>query len=152
MVAIISVLLGAIVGLSVSGVQAAPAVEKRLPGHFYPIIEPNANTVWTIGTTVTATWCVDSSLPCYLSQTILIPLAARNTSTLSQDNFDASWLDLYHSPMGSAWFVDNLATGFDLRPGAVSFTVPDVPAGDYFVMCMCSVHSIIITKINAQFS
>lgn len=58
MVAIFSILLSAIaVSLSASsGAQSAPSAEKRVAGAFYPIIEPTASTVWTIGTTVTATW------------------------------------------------------------------------------------------------
>ncbi|CAL1715399.1 unnamed protein product [Somion occarium] len=86
---------------------------SRIPGHFYPIISPNASTAWNVGETATFVW---------------------NASTISQDTFDPSWVDLYHSPEGFAVSVARLADDFDLRTGSVQFVVPNAEPGDYFVM------------------
>jgi len=115
MVAIFCILLSALaVNLSSSNVaQAAPAHEKRVAGVLYQILEPTACTVWTVGETATITW---------------------NNTLIPQDTFYSDSAGLCHSPSGSAWFVVDLADGFDLRTGTVSFTVPDVTPGNYFVM------------------
>ncbi|KAK7047793.1 hypothetical protein VNI00_006121 [Paramarasmius palmivorus] len=73
------------------------------------IISPDANTVWTVGSTVNVTWDT-SDAPVLISNGAAV--------TLNKDRSIAS--EGFLAPFNS----------FDLRAGFVEVTIPVVPAGD----------------------
>ena len=65
-------------------------------------------------------------------------LADRDASKVPPGPDNLPWLDLYNtSSWGSALYVTTLARDFDGHAGSVSFMVPQVDPGSYFVMRKC---------------
>ncbi|KAI0698331.1 hypothetical protein BC835DRAFT_1413106 [Cytidiella melzeri] len=108
----------AVAALSSKGLQLVSAnpvaeVEKRAP--YYPAItSPTAAAYWTIDHQAYVTW--DASL-------------------VPTDADPIPWVQLYNTTdYGSANYVTTLASSFPAQPGKVTFTVPEVVPGSYFVM------------------
>ncbi|KAH7097571.1 hypothetical protein BKA62DRAFT_716066 [Auriculariales sp. MPI-PUGE-AT-0066] len=96
---------------TIYSVAAAPLAVAR--DVWVPHIEvPNADTVWTRGTTVTVEWATDDA-PDNISNGAAIYLRKGNST-----------------------FLDPLATGFDLRAGQYPVELPDTlePASDYVIV------------------
>ena len=106
------------------------------PPPYYPApLTPTADTVWTVGQTGTVTWYVSPRF-CVSVACILSYFVTRDASLVPADAPEIMWVDLYETASdGSAVWVVTLAQNFSAQAGSVSFVVPDVAPGSYFVVC-----------------
>ncbi|PSR70703.1 hypothetical protein PHLCEN_2v13433 [Hermanssonia centrifuga] len=78
------------------------------------IISPDADTVWTIGQEASVIW---------------------DPTAVASEGPEFFWVDLYNTTIyGGANDVMTLASNFDTSAGSITFIVPEVSPGSYFIM------------------
>jgi len=113
-----SILLAATAVFTCTGillVSATPIAELRKKAFYFPVvIAPDATTHWAIGYQASVTW---------------------DASKVPSDADDLPWVQLYNTgSWGGANYIATLASNFSATAGSVSFSVPDVTPGSYFIM------------------
>jgi len=104
--------------------SAAPVVLSSLSQRDVwvpPIITPNAETSWTIGSNQTVTW--DTSNP---PSQVSNPIGTLLLGHLEPDGAGGENLDVDHP----------LARNFSLYDGSVTITVPNVVPGDNYIVVL----------------
>ncbi|KAH9977576.1 hypothetical protein BJV74DRAFT_860283 [Russula compacta] len=119
--------LAALFVFALSGVSAAPV--QQSPVQFLSkrdvwaprVITPNDDTVWKVGSTVTATWDI-SSRPAEVTN----PIGTLLLGHINADGSGGENLDVDHP----------LAQNFTLAAGQVSFPVPSVSPGSNYIVVL----------------
>ncbi|KAG6814589.1 hypothetical protein H0H92_000118 [Tricholoma furcatifolium] len=121
----------AVLASSMLSVVSGAAVHVR--DIFDPtIISPNSATTWVVGVVETVTWHV-SQLISTVPKGLMISFRDTSNAPVNISNLAKVVL---HSAEGPLTNGDTLATGFDLRTGNISVTVPsDVTPGSYYITC-----------------